>query len=126
MWARWARIKLPLFLFPVAFAGRWQLTINQWRIVAWFFILLVMLGCSWSLFHYLQDPHTIQESYLRAKIMATPLDNDHVRFSLLVALAVIIAVMLFVSSVQYKIKIILGLLVAFFAVYLHILSARTG
>src|SRR6476619_5682407 len=25
-WLRWARIKLPLFLLPLAFAGEWQLT----------------------------------------------------------------------------------------------------
>lgn len=126
MWARWARIKLPLFLFPLAFAGNWQLSIKQWRTLAWVLILLVFAGCCWSLYHYLQDPVTIHESYLRAKIMATPLANDHVRFSLIVSLAIIFCVILFVSTSQNKSKIVLALLMVFFTVYLHILSARTG
>ena len=126
MWARWARIKLPLFLFPLAFAGQWQLSLKQWKTIAWFLVLLVFAGCCWSLFHYFQDPFTIHESYLRAKIMATPLANDHVRFSLIVSFAVIFCAILFVSTVHNKSKIALGILVVFFTVYLHILSARTG
>src|SRR5215216_4989269 len=30
VWLRFARIKLPLFLFPLAFAGDWNLSEKQW------------------------------------------------------------------------------------------------
>jgi O-antigen ligase len=126
MWARWARIKLPLFLLPLAFAGNWQLTPTQWRTIAWCLILLVFAGCCWSLFYYLKNPFLIQENYLRAKLMATPLGNDHVRFSLLVCLTVVFCVMLFVSADEKKSKTALAILATFFIIYMHVLSARTG
>ena len=44
-WLRWVRIKLPLFLFPYAFAGGWQLTSRQWRWIGYAFILIVFAGC---------------------------------------------------------------------------------
>lgn len=125
-WARWARIKLPLFLLPVAFAGQWQLTSKQWGQVAWFFLCLVFAGCSWSLYQYLQHHQEVQASYLKAKVMDTPLDNDHVRFSLIVCLSVLCSVQLLLKNPERTFRIILFFLIAFFVVYLHILSARTG
>ena len=89
MWMRFARIKLPLFLFPVAFAGKWQLSIKQWKYIAVAFIIVVFAGCCWSLWQYVQNMHTIHEQYLKAKLIPTPLENDHVRYSLVVAIAVI-------------------------------------
>ena len=56
--------------------------------------------------YYLTDAATINESYLRAKSIITPLENDHVRFSWLVSTAVLLAVWLMV--------------------FLHILAVRTG
>ncbi|MBO9683398.1 MAG: hypothetical protein J7502_12145 [Flavisolibacter sp.] len=35
MWMRFARIKLPLLLFPIAFAGNWQLSSKQWKWIAY-------------------------------------------------------------------------------------------
>ncbi len=125
-WFRWARIKLPLFLLPLAFAGSWQLSASQWRLIACFFLLLVGAGCGWSLWHYLQHPGAVQLNYLKAKILATPLGNDHVRFSLLVSIAVVVAVLLFQLTSSKKYKIILTFAIGFYIIFLHILSARTG
>jgi O-antigen ligase len=125
-WLRWARVKLPLFLLPLAFAGNWQFSKKQWLWLAYVFLMLVFCGCVWSLWHYAIDYRNIHESYLRAKLMATPLRNDHVRFSLLVCIAFICSVSLISSPLRRSAKIILGAAAVFFAVYLHILSARTG
>jgi hypothetical protein len=126
MWLRFVRIKLPLFLFPVAFVGSWQLNVRQWKWIAYSFLLLVFAGCCWSLWQYVQDVHFIHEQYLRAKVFSTPLENDHVRFSLAVTIAVMCCVLLLK---QYLPKIrwwLPSLIAIFFIVYLHILSARTG
>jgi len=85
MWMRFVRIKLPLFLFPMAFAGKWQLSRKQWRWIAYVFLLLVFAGCCWSLLQYVQNIHSFHEQYLKAKLIPTPLENDHVRYSLVVA-----------------------------------------
>jgi O-antigen ligase len=126
MWMRFARIKLPLFLFPLAFAGNWQLSSKQWRWTAYFFLLLVFAGCCWSLWEYLQHIHAVHGEYLKAKIFSTPLENDHVRYSLLVCVGTICCVVLMKEIPERKIKIILAFVCVFFIVYLHILSARTG
>ena len=126
MWMRFARIKLPLFLFPVAFAGKWQLSTKQWKYIAVVFIIVVFAGCCWSLWQYVQNMHTIHEQYLKAKLIPTPLENDHGRYSLVVAIAVI-CITLLIQKYKLETKWFLLLFAGiFFIVYLHILSARTG
>jgi O-antigen ligase len=126
LWLRFVRIKLPLFLLPLAFAGYWQLSARQWKMVAGFFLLLLFSGCCWSLWQYVQDIQGMNRGYLRAKVMATPFENDHVRFSLLVCIGVICSSLLMVRSAGKKTRMIAGLAALFFIIYLHILSARTG
>src|SRR4029079_10869830 len=103
-----------------------QLSIKQWNWIAFVFLILVLAGCGWSLWKYTQNVEIINRDYLRAKVMPTPLENDHVRFSLVVAIAVILCGILIKEVVQRKIKFILGVTGSVFMVYLHILSARTG
>ena len=126
MWMRFARIKLPLFLFPIAFAGTWQLSSKQWKWMATIFIFLVIAGCSWSLWQYFQNIHTIHEQYLQAKLMPTPLENDHVRYSLIVTIAIMCLALLIQKDMQLRKRSLSWMCLAFLTIYLHILSARTG
>lgn len=125
-WSDVVRLKLPLLFFPLAFAGSWQFSQKQWTITALVFILVVFAGCCWSLAHYLQNMEAVHEGYLRAKTLQTPLENDHVRFSWLVSIAVMTCFLLnhFLQHKAYR--ILLWMAALFFAVYLHVLSARTG
>jgi len=125
-WMRSLRIKLPLLLFPFAFAGNWRLTKRQWELIAWWFVVLIAAGCCWSVIQYLSDIKQINTSYLRAKAIPTPLENDHIRFSLLVCVAIMACVMLWVQNISKKIRIVLAVIAIFFIAYLHLLSARTG
>lgn len=126
MWMHFIRIKLPLFLFPIAFAGNWQLSLKQWRWIAYVFLILVFAGCCWSLWHYAQNVHFIHQQYLKAKVFSTPLENDHVRFSLIVCIGVICSVLLMTQYIPKNRWLPFAALCIFFIVYLHILSARTG
>jgi hypothetical protein len=125
-WSDVVRLKLPLLFFPLAFAGSWQFSRRQWLVVAMVFIGVVLLGCSWSLFHYLQNREAIHEGYLRAKTLLTPLENDHVRFSWLVSVAVMTALLLTIVVKQKWATAVLWVLAIFFTLYLHVLAARTG
>ncbi|HEV7332611.1 MAG TPA: O-antigen ligase family protein [Flavisolibacter sp.] len=125
-WSDVVRLKLPLLFFPLAFAGSWQFSQKQWTLVAAVFIAVVFAGCCWSLAHYLQNMEAVHEGYLRAKTLLTPLENDHVRFSWLVSIAVMTCFLL-THFVQHKTsRILLWCTALFFSVYLHVLSARTG
>jgi O-antigen ligase len=124
-WASNARIKLPLLLYPLAFAGSWQLSPKQWKWLAFSFIGLVALGVSWSMGQYLQDPVANNAGFLRAKTFATPLGNDHVRFSWLVT-AGLLTIFVLWQQVQKPVRIAFGILAFGLVLYLHVLSARTG
>lgn len=120
------RLKLPLLFFPVVFAGNWNLTSNQWKIIGWIFLALVFCGCAYGLIHYAIHYNAINESYLRAKTILTPLEDDHVRYSWLVVVGSILSLKFLQEATNKKAKTTFLLLAIFFAVYLHILSARTG
>jgi O-antigen ligase len=127
-WSELVRIKLPLLLLPLAFAEPFKLTDRQWNLLSYFFILLVTAGTLWSLFHYAENPAAVNEGYLRAKTMITPLENDHVRFSLLVAVAILLTSWLVMRDYnQEKLISWLGLFIGFWLIiFLHILATRTG
>lgn len=124
-WLDVVRIKLPLLFFPLAFAGNWQLSAKQWRWLRNVFLFAVAAGCVWSLAHYAQNVAATNESYLRAKTLRTPLEDDHVRFSWLVAAAFVVSAFA-LQVARAKARILPALLCGFFAVYLHVLAARTG
>jgi O-antigen ligase len=68
----------------------------------------------------------IHEQYLKAKIFSTPFENDHVRFSLIVCIAVICSVLLMIQYVPKSKWLLFVAVCISLIVYLHLLSARTG
>jgi O-antigen ligase len=125
-WMAVIQIKLPLLFFPIAFAGSWHLSKQQWLVVAYTFLTLLFLGCTWSATEYFLQSNDWNQDYLKAKLMATPLENDHIRFSWLVSAAVLLCLLLWQKSSIKKQKVLFGGLALFFAFYLHLLAARMG
>ena len=125
-WAAVMQIKLPLLFFPIAFAGRWQLGKKQWQVMAYGFLTVVFLGCAWSVLQYVLNSTDWNQDYLKAKLMATPLEDDHIRFSWLVSAAVLLCILLWQKSAGKFQKILPAVLAMFFTVYLHLLAARMG
>lgn len=125
-WLDVMRTKLPLLMLPLAFAGQWQLPEKKWRYLAWLLLLLVVGGTIWSVMTYLMDKQSVQESYLRAKLIQTPLENDHVRFSWLVNAAILTGGVLLKGNKNSTQRMVILSLMAWLILYLHILSARTG
>lgn len=80
------------------------------------------------MFHYASNISEVNEGYLRAKSIITPLENDHVRFSWLVSVSVLLAGWLFVTKRKEEkiVSWLLGLTIAWLIIFLHILAARTG
>jgi hypothetical protein len=124
-WQDLVRIKLPLLFLPLAFAGNWQLRRNQWHFIALFFITLVAAGTAWSFEKYWMERDAVAESYLKAKVFLTPLQNDHVRFSWMVAVAVLLCLW-FAENKTRWLRWMPVLLALWFSFYLHLLAARTG
>ncbi len=127
-WINILRIKLPLLLLPLAFAGPFGFSQKQWQWIAHIFIALVIAGTIWSIFHYSENVAAVHEGYLKAKTIITPLQNDHVRFSWMVSIASLLAGWLcWKKRDQSKlIASILFIVAVWLIVFLHILAARTG
>ena len=125
-WQDMIRVKLPLLALPLAFAAPFGLSKKQWEATALFLIALVTAATAWSMFQYAGNLAAVNESYLRAKIMVTPLENDHVRFSCLVTVALLLAVWLNRNRKRDILFWILTVISAWLIVFLHILAARTG
>lgn len=125
-WFDVIRIKLPLLFFPIAFAGNWQLLRKQWMLLFWAMVLLLAGGCCWSLWQYAATITVTNESYLQAKSIATPFENDHVRYSWIVSVAAAGIILILPKFTKLVNQLLLIAAVVFFIIYLHILSARTG
>jgi hypothetical protein len=125
-WINVLRIKLPLLLFPLAFAAPFTFSKKQWNRLVYSFIIIITAGTIWSMFHYATNMAVVNEGYLRAKMIITPLENDHVRFSWLVSVAVLLAGWLWWRNRKEKNSSWLLLTVVWLGVFLHILAARTG
>jgi O-antigen ligase len=113
---------------PISFAGPIKLSKKDWERLAFLFILLILGGTIWGMLHYLSDPIAAQQAYLRSKIIETPLENDHVRFSWLVSIAILIAGWLGFKKIKTNSMIagILFIISIWLIIFLHILAARTG
>jgi len=127
-WLKTIRIKLPLFFLPLAFAGLSFFKKEDWERTGIVLVILVVAGTMWSMAHYFSQMTEVHAGYLRSVIIKTPLENDHVRFSWLVNIAIITAMWIglqkrkqspFLTSTIFAAAIWL-------IIFLHILAARTG
>jgi hypothetical protein len=127
-WQLMMLIKLPLFLLPLAFAGPISFSKKQWEWLAFFFIIIITAGSLWSMFHYIPDAAAINAGYLKAKTLITPLENDHIRFSWLLAVAILLSAWLSFSKIKENkiVSWILAITSVWMVTFLHILAARTG
>lgn len=126
-WLNVLRIKLPLLFLPVAFAGPFAFTSKQWQWLITIFIVIILIASGWSMLNYTRDLEAINESYLRAKTMRTPLGNDHVRFSWLVSVAVLFTSWYcFHQSKRDWFWWASLIITLWLIVFLHLLAARTG
>lgn len=127
-WLDIIRIKLPLLFLPLAFAGPFVITKKQEELLAFIFITLITTGTLWCMYHYLQHTNEVNEGYLRAKSILTPLENDRVRFSWLVSVAILLAGWLAIEKQKEKktISVVLMIVTGWLVFFLHILAVRTG
>lgn len=124
-WMDILRVKLPLLLFPLAFAGRWQLSIQQWKFIAILLLFLLAITTIISFVQYAINFSVVHSGYLRAKVMDTAFKNDHLRFSLLVSICILLCFWLIEHG--YKAVRVVAAVIAFWlAIFLHILAVRTG
>lgn len=127
-WLATLQIKLPLLFLPLAFAGPFFISEKQWNVLAYFFLLLISGATVWCLAKYLPNTAIVNEAYLKAKTIITPLENDHVRFSWLVNVGILLAGWLCIQEInkQRHKAFLFAMVTTWLIVFLHILATRTG
>jgi hypothetical protein len=125
LWWNSLSVKIPLLtimlgLATVAFAD------EQWKKICYLYIIIISMGCAWSVGQYLLNTGAIEAAYLKAKVLPTPADADYVRFSWMVVIAILLGIKCFLSEHQKRIQLLLLILIICLVIYLHMLAAKTG
>jgi O-antigen ligase len=125
LWWNAVSVKLPLVTMMLGLISI-PLSTEKWKQIVLLFVLIISAGCVWSLCQYIGNYADIHEAYLQAKVLPTPADNDHVRFSWMVVTAIILGIMCTAKTEHGKTKLLILFLLLVLLAYLHILAAKTG
>jgi O-antigen ligase len=119
---------LPLLLLPFAMAIQKGFERKHFQLFGFAWTALLFAGSLWSAVHYLSDYENYDALYRLSKTIPTPAENDHIRFSM----AIVIALLLWLKLEEWNnyfsafIKWSFRFAAAWFVIYLHILGAKTG
>lgn len=120
-------LKISLFLLPLAFGLLPGITKLQFYRLNYIFLICVFAAAIYSVNHYFQNYDFVNESYIRSKVMETWV--NHIRFSLMVVLAIFIGCRLYQKEVYFFHKSERYFILAatiFLFIYAHMLAVRSG
>ncbi len=126
LWSR-VQLKVPFLLLPIAFSLLPKLKARQYYLLMYFFFLITALTAVLCTVNYFIHFDEMQALYRRSKTMPVPV--NHVRYSLMIAFATMIGIILFIKrftffkSWERKLCLVLSI---FLFVFLHLLSVRSG
>ena len=118
-------MQLPFLALPLGF---WLLPALPGRYLRWLWLLLLgmtLLAAAGATINYLLHFREINESYLHSKVM--PTEPDHIRFSLIITLAIAAGAMLLAHDAVRAgwRRWVMGAIVML-ALFLHLLAVRSG
>lgn len=125
-WLQMMQVKLPLFFLPMAFAWPLAFSEKHWRWLMGLFVLLIIGGAAYYLLDYFEYRYFYDLQYLKGRLLDTPLENDHVRFSLLVFVAIVFSGYQYYLGKTKQLAWVWIVFICLLVAYLHILAARTG
>lgn len=118
------KTKLPFLLLPLAFCFSYHWIKKKFHHIHLVFYSLVVLSALGVLLNYALDYHVINAQYGLGKVMPTPI--NHIRYSLLMAYAIVVGICLYQQFIGYFGKIIWGISLAFLFSCIHFLGVRSG
>lgn len=126
-WWERIRLKAPFLVLPFIFLNLPSLKKRQYHSILYFLCLLLMITCIGVGANYLANFDEINEAIKRGKSIPTP--RNHIRFSLMLAVAILSGGYLywkkFFLKYKWEQKLILGGTIFLF-LFIHILSVRSG
>jgi O-antigen ligase len=118
-------LQLPFLALPIGFWLLPPIPTRQLRQLWYLLILVTVISGAISTGNYLLHTDEINELYLRSKVM--PTEPDHIRFSLIVTLAIAVGtVLLSHQGIRPQARFGLRVAVIALALYQHLLAVRSG
>jgi len=121
------RLKLPFLVLPFAFFSMKQFSEDLFFKIIYFFFALVSIICIVLLVIYLFDFDYYNKIYGAGRIIPTPI--QHIRFSLLICVAISSGVYLLFNNYRLKFRWERSVLtwgIGFLFIFLHVLAVRSG
>jgi O-antigen ligase len=122
------RIALPMLLLPIAFALLPSFSKKSYQQLLSIYFYMMVLACMNVLINYGLHYEEMQQLLVVSKAIPTP-NGEHIRFSLMINLAVFAGFWLLQQQfywIKTAEKWLLGVLVLFLMITLHLLSVRIG
>jgi O-antigen ligase len=118
---QWLLIKLPFLLLPFGFCSLIHVKKNYINRVLSFFVLVISASSIYVLIHYYLDKESV--NYWQGDVMYTP--YSHIRYSLIVCMAIFTSVYIFINEVS-KFRYVFIVMALWLLVFLHFLAVRSG
>jgi O-antigen ligase len=125
-WSTRTQVKLPLLFLPLAFAFMPQFSLKQLHIYTAVLQGLLLTGVAYSLYFFISNPQFYIDGYKVSHVLPTIPENDHIRFSLMVAGGIIWSVFFFPKITHKAFKVFTIITLVLLSIYLHLLAARAG
>ena len=125
-WGERFQVKIPVLLFPFAFAFMPQLSAKQLQAFTIAAALLFLCGACYSIYPLIGNVHNVVDDYVVSHLLRTPAEDDHILFSLSITLFIAWCVYVFPQLSKGFVRWVIGITVVLLSVYLHVLAARTG
>lgn len=130
-WWRSVEVKLSLLTIVAGLLAA-QFSFKQIQQLVWWLTIVIAASALYSWYQYFLNEEEIINNYLLAKVMPVLMDDDHIRYSWLIVLNIILliwVVFLPLRHKKYKVKVeqlLAAIFILFFIAYLHFLAAKTG
>jgi len=125
-WERTFQVKFPLILFPLACGCMPAFSARQLQRLTLLMGWILLCGIGYSLSFLLRDYDKYLLEYRWSVLLPTPCSQDHVRFSMALALYFIWCLFLWPWLQQRTGRVGLALVLAVIVIYLHVLAAKSG
>lgn len=125
-WEVGLQVKLPFLLLPLAFNFLPHFSAKQLQAITLIMAAMLLAGTAYSISFLIRDPVLYITQYNVSHLLPTPVYQDHVRFSLSIALFIIWSVYTWPFLLSRGIKWCLGVSIGILVLYLHILAAKSG
>jgi O-antigen ligase len=126
-WSNFTRIRLPFLILPWAFANLPTLTAAQYKTVLYALVWTMAVLCVGVGIHFALNSEAILDGLGHGQ--PVPVPRSHIRFSLLVAVSILSGGWLWWQRFRLRFdweRPLLGAVVLFLFVFIHILSVRSG